>query len=80
MPLLECRFYAFINQILNVARLETEVSIINNLTNITKYKLLAPIYDLLMGNRIINDARRKGFSLLQLKPGQQVLLVGIAKY
>ncbi len=49
----------------------------NNLTNITKYKLLAPVYDTFMGNQLFRKSRIKAFSLLQLKAKQQVLLVGV---
>lgn len=49
----------------------------NNYTNVIKYKLLAPIYDILVGNRMFIKARRKGFALLQFQPGENVLLVGL---
>lgn len=48
-----------------------------NLTNITKYKLLAPIYDAIMGNQLFRKARSKAFALLELKAKQQILLVGV---
>ena len=49
----------------------------NNYTNVIKYKFLAPVYDTLIGNHFFVEARRKGFSLLEFQPGQNVLLVGI---
>lgn len=49
----------------------------NNLTNITKYKLLAPVYDAVIGNQLFRKARSKAFALLQLQCGQNVLLVGV---
>lgn len=49
----------------------------NNFTNTIKYKVLAPVYDTLFGNRIFNDARRKGLDLLKLQPGERVLIVGV---
>lgn len=49
----------------------------NNLTNIIKYTLLAPVYDVLMGDRIFGKARKKAFSLLNFEAGQKILLVGI---
>lgn len=48
-----------------------------NDSNVRKYKVLSPVYDLLMGNRIFRNARTKAFSLLDMKPNQQVLLVGV---
>lgn len=49
----------------------------NNYTNVIKYKLLAPVYDILVGNRVFIEARRKGFALLRFQPGENVLLVGL---
>lgn len=49
----------------------------NNYTNVIKYKLLAPVYDILVGNRMFIEARKKGFALLQFQPGENVLLVGL---
>ncbi|OPA73837.1 SAM-dependent methyltransferase [Paenibacillus selenitireducens] len=48
-----------------------------NNTNIKKYKLLSPIYDFLMGNRIFRNARIRAFSLIDIKPQNKVLLVGV---
>ncbi|KOR90251.1 class I SAM-dependent methyltransferase [Paenibacillus solani] len=48
-----------------------------NNTNVRKYKVLSPVYDLLMGNRMFRNARTKAFSLVDIKPNQQVLLVGV---
>lgn len=50
---------------------------INNKTNIIKYRFLAPVYDLIMGSPIFAGARKKGLGLLEFRPGQKVLLVGI---
>lgn len=48
-----------------------------NNTNIQKYKILSPIYDFLMGNRLFRNARKRAFSLLDFKPGNKLLLVGV---
>lgn len=48
-----------------------------NVTNIRKYKLLSPLYDALMGNRMFRNARMKAFSLLDIKTNDRVLLVGV---
>ncbi|AJS58822.1 class I SAM-dependent methyltransferase [Paenibacillus sp. IHBB 10380] len=48
-----------------------------NNTNIKKYKILSPIYDFLMGNRIFRNARMRAFSLIDIKPKNKVLLVGV---
>ncbi|MGM1046995.1 MAG: class I SAM-dependent methyltransferase [Bacillota bacterium] len=48
-----------------------------NNTNIKKYKILSPIYDFLMGNRIFRNARIRAFSLIDIKPKNKVLLVGV---
>lgn len=48
-----------------------------NHTNVRKYKILSPMYDVLMGNRIFRNARMKAFSLLDFKPNHTVLLVGV---
>lgn len=49
----------------------------NNLTNVIKYRLLAPVYDVLLGGRIFGEARKKALSLLRFEAGQKVLLVGV---
>ncbi len=49
----------------------------NNQTNLTKYKRLAPYYDKLMGNSLFASGRRKAFSQVQIRPQEQVLLVGV---
>jgi len=48
-----------------------------NTTNVDKYRRLAPIYDLFMKNRLFLNARSKAFALLNIKPDDRVLLVGI---
>lgn len=48
-----------------------------NRTNISKYKRLAPIYDLMMGNKLFRNARMKTFSMLEMQAGQKMLLVGV---
>lgn len=49
----------------------------NTLTNITKYKFIATVYDAVIGNRIFRKARSRAFALLQLQSCQNVLLVGV---
>lgn len=49
----------------------------DNQTNLIKYRFLAPIYDLLMGNRLFTNARKQAFRLLHIKPEATVLVVGI---
>jgi phosphatidylethanolamine/phosphatidyl-N-methylethanolamine N-methyltransferase len=48
-----------------------------NRTNVTKYKLLSPVYNLLMDNALFLQARKRAFSLLPHQPGQHMLLVGV---
>ena len=48
-----------------------------NSTNIKKYKRLAPVYNLLMGNSFFLKARIRAFQLLNLKPDDRVLLAGV---
>jgi len=50
---------------------------VNTLTNITKYKFIATVYDAVIGNRIFRKARSRAFALLQLQSCQNVLLVGV---
>lgn len=47
-----------------------------NSTNITKYRFLSPIYDLVFRNVFIK-ARDKAFTTLSIRPNSKVLLVGI---
>lgn len=47
-----------------------------NITNITKYRFLSLIYDLIFRN-IFSEARKKAFTTLGIKPNSKVLLVGI---
>lgn len=49
----------------------------NNETNLLKYKRLAPFYDALMGNALIRQARQKAFRLLPMRPEQDILLIGV---
>jgi len=49
----------------------------NNQTNKIKYKLLAPVYDSVMGNHLMTEAREKALNLLHLEQGERVLLVGV---
>lgn len=46
-------------------------------TNISKYRRLAPVYDILMASSFFMGARRKAFQLLNLKASDKVLLVGV---
>ncbi|UOR12107.1 hypothetical protein [Halobacillus amylolyticus] len=48
-----------------------------NTSNQTKYKLLAPAYDLFMGNRFFLNARKKAFENIQFKGNDRVLLAGV---
>jgi len=48
-----------------------------NATNLIKYKIWAPIYDPIMGNRLFRRARKRAFSLLGFQAGQKMLLVGV---
>ncbi len=48
-----------------------------NQTNVTKYRILAPIYDRLMGHRLFRAARRRAIGLLAIAPRDRVLLVGV---
>lgn len=49
----------------------------NNQSNLIKYRILAPIYDLMMGNRLFARVRKRTFALLNLEPGQRILLIGV---
>jgi phosphatidylethanolamine/phosphatidyl-N-methylethanolamine N-methyltransferase len=48
-----------------------------NSSNIAKYKRLAPLYDLLMGNRLFRKARKQAFSEIDIKDGDSLLIVGV---
>lgn len=48
-----------------------------NISNQTKYKILAPVYDLFMGSRLFLNARKKAFGNIQFKVNDRVLLVGV---
>ncbi|MDM5318160.1 class I SAM-dependent methyltransferase [Fictibacillus sp. b24] len=48
-----------------------------NSTNVTKYKVLAPLYDMLMGNRLFRKARQQAFSEIRINRGDSLLLVGV---
>lgn len=48
-----------------------------NQTNLTKYRILAPTYDHLMGHRIFRTARQRALALLAIDPSDRVLLVGV---
>lgn len=48
-----------------------------NQSNLTKYRILAPIYDRLMSRSIFRSARHRALSLLDIEPGDHVLLVGV---
>ena len=45
--------------------------------NQTKYRILAPAYDHLMGRRIFRAARQRALALLRIDPSDRVLLVGV---
>lgn len=47
-----------------------------NSTNITKYRLLAPIYDLFFGPFFTKE-RKRAIGLLNMHPGDKILLAGI---
>lgn len=49
----------------------------NNQTNKIKYRLLAPVYDLVMGNHLMTAARQKALNLLEVQQSERVLLVGV---
>lgn len=49
----------------------------NNYTNVLKYKIIAPVYDVLLGNRLFTGGRKRALDLLELKPGERVLLSGV---
>ena len=48
-----------------------------NRTNLTKYRILAPVYDHLIGRRIFRAARQRALALLGIGPSDRVLLVGV---
>ncbi|MFG6495722.1 methyltransferase domain-containing protein [Fictibacillus sp. UD] len=48
-----------------------------NSTNVTKYKVLAPLYDMFMGNRLFRKARQQAFSEIRINRGDSLLLVGV---
>lgn len=48
-----------------------------NRTNLFKYRLWAPFYDLVFANDRIKQVRRRIFELVDIQPGQRVLLVGV---
>lgn len=48
-----------------------------NQSNLTKYRILAPIYDRLMGRSNVRSARQRALSLLEIAPADRVLLVGV---
>ena len=48
-----------------------------NQSNLTKYRILAPIYDLLMSRSFVRSARHRALTLLDIEPGDHVLLVGV---
>ncbi|WNB91787.1 class I SAM-dependent methyltransferase [Bacillus sp. NEB1478] len=48
-----------------------------NLSNMNKYKRLAPFYDKLMGNRLFRKARQQAFSEINIIHGETILLVGV---
>ncbi|WP_026477663.1 class I SAM-dependent methyltransferase [Alkaliphilus transvaalensis] len=47
-----------------------------NSTNISKYKRLAPIYDIIFGKFFIKG-RKRAISLLNLNPNDKILMVGV---
>lgn len=47
-----------------------------NLHNLTAYRRWAPVYDVTV-NRIFTPGRRRALSLLNLQPGENVLIVGV---
>lgn len=47
-----------------------------NLTNISKYKRLAPVYDYIF-RKILVNARKRAISLLNLNSNDKILMVGI---
>ncbi|KAA9340534.1 class I SAM-dependent methyltransferase [Adhaeribacter soli] len=51
------------------------MSLNTNSWNRIRYTLYTPIYDLLVG-KIFTASRRKSIDMLQIKPGEKVLLVG----
>lgn len=48
-----------------------------NQSNLTKYRILAPIYDRLMGRSIVRSARQRALTILEIDPADRVLLVGV---
>lgn len=46
-------------------------------TTLVKYRLIAPVYDLVVHNPLVRRARRTAFDLLGLRPGMHVLLAGV---
>ena len=48
-----------------------------NQSNLTKYRILAPIYDRLMGRSIVRSARQRALTMLEIDPADRVLLVGV---
>ncbi|MNR75538.1 putative methyltransferase YcgJ [compost metagenome] len=48
-----------------------------NRTNQTKYRILAPVYDHLMGHRNFRTARQRALTLLEIEPSDRILLVGV---
>ena len=48
-----------------------------NQSNLTKYRILAPIYDKLIGRPIFRTARQRALALVEVDPADRVLLVGV---
>jgi len=50
---------------------------LKNQSNLIKYRILAPLYDHLMGRRSFRAARQRALTLLEIDPGDRVLFVGV---
>lgn len=48
-----------------------------NATNAIKYKLYAPVYDKVIGNRLFTEARKKALSKLSFQDNSNVLIAGV---
>jgi phosphatidylethanolamine/phosphatidyl-N-methylethanolamine N-methyltransferase len=49
----------------------------DNKSNVLKYRLLAPVYDLIMNNNMFVKARKQALDLHEYKPNDKVLIVGV---
>jgi phosphatidylethanolamine/phosphatidyl-N-methylethanolamine N-methyltransferase len=53
------------------------VEAVKNDTNILKYRRLAPVYDVVLGIKMVRAARSRAFCVLDPKPDSSILVLGI---